>query len=243
MGRKGENQRTKRSMAPSFWSIHRKSHQFTVTTAPGPHSKEESYPLAVLLRDILKAVKTYREAMSIIRDGKVLIDGVVRRTPDFPVGLMDVVDIPTLDKAYRMVPVEGSVLMPIEIPASEKNLKIGKVSSKTTVRGGKIQYGLHDGRSVLTESEIALSPGDSLLLEIPSQKIVRTASLKSDVLALAVKGRRAGKVGRIKEVRPGTFTRSKMVDMEIDGSVTELPAEMVIVIGSEEPLVTVKRSA
>jgi small subunit ribosomal protein S4e len=243
MGRKGENQRTKRSMAPSFWSIHRKSHQFTVTTAPGPHSKAESYPLAVLVRDVLKSVKTYREAKGVIRDGKVLIDGVVRLTPTFPVGLMDVVDLPILGKAYRMVPVSGSVLMPVEIPVSEKNLKIEQVKSKTTVAGGKIQYGLHDGRSVLTESEIALNPGDSLLLEVPSQKIVRTVSLKNDVLALAMKGRRAGKVGRITGIRPGTFTRSKMVDMEIDGSVTELPAEMVIVIGTEEPLVTVKRGA
>lgn len=142
-----------------------------------------------------------------------------------------------------MVPIEGSVLMPIEIPSSEKNLKIGRVKSKTTIRGGKIQYGLHDGKSILTESEIALNLGDSFLLEVPSQKIVRTASLKNDVLALAVRGRRAGKVGRIREIRPGTFTRSKMVNMEIDGSVTELPAEMVFVIGSEEPLVTVKGSA
>jgi small subunit ribosomal protein S4e len=238
MGRKGENKRTKRSMAPSFWAIHRKNHQFTVTTAPGPHLKSESYPLAVLIRDILKVVNTYREAQNVIRAGKILVDGVVRLKSDFAVGLMDIINIPLLGKDYRMVPLERTLLVPLQIPESEKNLKIVKVKSKTTVRGGKIQYGLHDGRSILTESEIATNIGDSFLLEVPSQKIIRTIAMKNNVLALVVKGRRAGKIGRIKEIRPGTFTRRKMVDMEIEGEITELPAEMVITIGNEEPFVT-----
>lgn len=230
-------------MAPSFWAIQRKSHEFTVTTAPGPHPKDESYPLAVLVRDILKTVKTFREAKNVIRDGKITVDGVVRRTPDFPVGLMDVVEIPVLKKVFRMTPIEGSALAPIDIPESEKNLKLCKIKSKTTVQGGRTQYGLHDGRSILTESEIALNRGDVFLLEVPSKNIIRTIALKNGTLALAVKGRRAGKTGRIKEIRPGTFTRSKMVDLEIDGEVTELPADMIIVVGAEKPLVTVTRGA
>lgn len=239
MGRKGANKRTKRSMAPSFWAIHRKSHQFTVTTSPGPHRREESYPLTVLVRDVLKMVNTYREARNVIRDGKIMVDGVVRRKLGFPIGLMDVLEIPILKKVFRMVPVTGSALAPVEIPESEKNLKLGKVESKTTVRGGKVQYGLHDGKSILTESEVALSPGDVFLLEVPSKKIVRSVSLKKGVLALAVKGRRAGRIGRITELRHGTMTRPKMVDLEIDGVIAELPAKMVIAVGDEKPLVTV----
>ncbi|MFQ6134637.1 MAG: 30S ribosomal protein S4e [Nitrososphaerales archaeon] len=243
MGRKGEDKRTKRSKAPSFWTIHRKSHQFTVTTSPGPHGRDDSYPLAVLVRDVLKVVNTYREARNVIRDGKILVDGVVRRTPDFPVGLMDVLEIPILKKVYRMVPVKGSALAPVEIPDSEKNLKLCKVRSKTAVRGGKIQYGFHDGRSILAESETDLSPSDVCLLEVPSQKILRAVALKKGVLALAVKGRRAGKIGQIKELRPGTFTRPKMADLDIEGVVAELPADMVIAVGDEKPLVTVTGGA
>ncbi len=239
MGRKGENKRTKRAMAPSFWTIQRKSHQFTVSTSPGPHGREDSYPLAVLIREVLKVVNTYQEARDVIRDGKILVDGVVRRVPDFPVGLMDILEIPILKKVYRMVPVKGSALGPVEIPDSEKNLKLCKVRSKTSVRGGRVQYGFHDGRSILAESEIDMGPSDVCLLEVPSQKIVRVVGLKKGVIALAVKGRRAGKIGRVKELRSGTMIRSKMADLDIEGVEAELPADMIIAVGDEKPLVTV----
>ena len=239
MGRKGEDKQTKRSKAPSFWAIQRKKYPFTVTPSPGPHGINESYPLVVLLRDVLKIVNTYREATNIIRDGKILVDGVIRKDPDFPVGLMDVLQVPILKNSYRMVPIKGSVLSPIKIPDSENNQKLCKVRGKATVRGGKIQYGFHDGRSILAESETDLSLGDVCLLEIPSQKIKRVIALKNGVLALIVKGKRVGKVGQIKEIRPGTITRRKMVDLDIEGVAAELPANMIIAIGDDKPLVTV----
>ena len=238
MGRKGEDKQTKRSKAPSFWAIQRKEKRFTVTTSPGPHGIEESYPLTVLIRDVLKIVNTFREASNIIRDEKIMVDGVVRKDPNFPVGLMDVLQIPVLEKSYRMVPIKGSVLAPIRIPDSENNQKLCKVQRKATVHKDKIQYGFHDGRSILAESETDLSPGDVCLLEIPSQNIKRVVVLKNDVLALVVKGKRVGKIGQIKEIRPGTITRRKMVDLEIEEVIAELPADMIIAVGDDKPLVT-----
>ena len=238
MGKKGESKQTKRSKASSFWAIKRKKHQFTVTASPGPHGIDESYPLVVLIRDVLKIVNTFREASNIIRDGGIMVDGVIRTNPDFPVGLMDVLQIPLLKNSYRMVPIKGSVLAPLKIMDSDTNQKLCKVYRKATVRRGKIQYGFHDGRSILAESETDLSPGDVCLLEIPSQNIKRVVVLKNDVLALVVKGKRAGKIGQIKEIRPGTITRRKMVDLEIEEVIAELPADMIIAVGDDKPLVT-----
>jgi ribosomal protein S4E len=51
-----------------------------------------------------------------------------------------------------------------------------------------------------------------------------------------------GKIGRIKEIRPGTVTRRKMVDLDIEGVLAELPADMIIAIGDDKPLVTVTGS-
>lgn len=239
MGKKGESKTIKRSKAPSFWTIPRKKHQFTVSTSPGTHGREGSYPLAVLLRDIMKITNTYRETLNIIRDDKILVDGIVRKVPDFPVGLMDVLEIPLLKESYRMVPSNGSVLIPIKIPNSEKNVKLCKIKNKLTVKGGKIQYGFHDGRSILTESEIDLNPGDVCLLEVPSQHIKRALSLKKGVIVIVINGKKAGKVGKIEVLKPGSISQKKMVDLDIDGTITELPADMVIVIGDDKPLITV----
>ena len=237
MGRKGQDKRTKRTLAPRFWTIQRKSYEFTVSTSPGPHSRKISYPLVVLVRDVLKFVKIYREAKNIIRDGKILVDSVVRSDPSYPIGLMDVIDIPELKKTYRILPVKGATLTTVEIPESEKNLKICGIKNKSTVQGGKTQYNLHDGRSILIDNGED-KPGDVLLLELPSQKILKTAQLKVGSIALVIRGRRTGQVGYVKEIKLGTFTRQKIAGLDISGTVTELPANMILIIGDDKQMLT-----
>ena len=68
MAKKGGDKRTKRQLAPAFWDIKRKEGQFIVRTNPGGHAKVQSYPLGILLRDILKVVKTMNEAEKILYD-------------------------------------------------------------------------------------------------------------------------------------------------------------------------------
>ena len=49
-------------MAPLFWGITRKEKRFVVTVRPGSHGKNTSISSAVFLRDMLKIVKTLRDA-------------------------------------------------------------------------------------------------------------------------------------------------------------------------------------
>lgn len=240
MARMGGNKRTKRSMAPAFWEIPRKSFRFTVTVAPGPHPKKESYPISVLIRDVLGLVKTYREAKTVIHEGKILVDGVARREPDFPVGLMDVIDIPSIGKTFRLVPIQGKPLHPIVINESEKSLKLCKVKVKKTVKNGLIQYTFHDGRCILSDDGLKLNPGDTCLLEIPSQKVIKSIRLEKDKLAIITKGKKVGQLGRIEEIKPGSFSRPKMVSLSLGGTLTELPLDIVFVVGEENPLITIR---
>ena len=53
MAKKSGSLKAKRSAAPAFWQIARKEKRFVVRTSPGPHPKNYSYPLLVVLRDIL----------------------------------------------------------------------------------------------------------------------------------------------------------------------------------------------
>ncbi|MCP8310076.1 MAG: 30S ribosomal protein S4e [Candidatus Methylarchaceae archaeon HK02M1] len=239
MVKMGEDKRTKRSEAPAFWKIPRKKLRFTVTVPPGPHPKKESYPIAVLIRDILGLVKTYREAKSVIHEGKILVDGIPRRTPDFPSGLMDVIDIPSIGKTFRLVPILGHPLHPITIHESEKSLKLCKVKVKKTVKGGQIQYGLHDGRSILLSNGVDLNPGDTYLIEIPSQKIIGSVQLQEGTLAIIIRGTKVGQLGKVEKIKPGTFSRPKMVSMSIGSISTELPSDIIFVVGDEKPLIKI----
>ncbi len=237
VGKKGGSNRAKRSVAPPFWPIARKAKKFTVKTSPGPHSKDSSYALAVLIRDVLRLVNTYREARFVASSGKIRVDGVVRRALNFPVGLMDVVEFEGLGKAYRLVPRDKKPLVPIEVPAYEKSLKLCKILKKTTVRGGITQYTLHDGRCVLDEGNLALKVGDTCLIEVPSQKIVNTVRMKNGAQVLVTGGERAGLLGYVEDLKPGGFARKPAATVSIGAATVELPTSILMVVGEDKPLI------
>ncbi|MEM3973016.1 MAG: S4 domain-containing protein, partial [Ignisphaera sp.] len=104
MARMGGSKHLKRLAAPWFWPILRKEYKWVVKPSPGPHPIDRSLPLLVVIRDVLGLAETAREAKRIIFDGKVYIDGVVRKDYKFPVGVMDTISIPDIDFYARFVP-------------------------------------------------------------------------------------------------------------------------------------------
>jgi small subunit ribosomal protein S4e len=60
----------------------------------GPHKTRECLPLILLLRNRLKYALTGKEVTSILMQRLVEVDGKVRTDKTYPVGFMDVVDIP-----------------------------------------------------------------------------------------------------------------------------------------------------
>ncbi|HDM89168.1 MAG TPA: 30S ribosomal protein S4e, partial [Candidatus Bathyarchaeota archaeon] len=104
MGKKGGSLHLKREASPPFWPIHRKKFVWTVKPRPGPHPVSRCIPLLLIIRDILGFAETRKEAKKIISQGKILVDGRVRRDDRYPVGLMDVVSIPELKMNYRVLP-------------------------------------------------------------------------------------------------------------------------------------------
>jgi small subunit ribosomal protein S4e len=237
LARKGGRRRTKRSLAPKFLKIPRKRYKFITTTSPGPHPKDWSINLLTLVRDVLKLAKIAREAKDAIKRGKIIVDGKVRKDPGFPVGLMDVIEIPSINKVYRILPVEEG-LAPFEVPEEEKNVKVCIVKNKINVKNGKFQYSLHDGRNVLASEDIGLKPGDSCLIEVPSQKIVKKIPLEEGIVALVIKGQRSGKICKVIEIEPGTITREPIVKVGINGQEVELPKSTIMPIGEEKPVIS-----
>lgn len=235
MGKKGHNTRTKRSKAPPFWKVHRKENKFIISTSPGPHPRWRSYPLGVLLRDILKVTYTQRETRAALLEGKVPIDGVVRKSTAFPVGLMDVVEIPSSDKVYRMVPKGGRPLEPIEIPKNEKDKKLCKVVSKVTIKGGKVQYGFHDSKCVVGDGSEKIKLGDTCVLSLSSQKILKILGFDKGALALITKGVRAGLTGKIEEIIPGNIINKGYASISLDEGTVKLPTDLLFIVGTDSP--------
>lgn len=227
----------KRQMAPTFWGITRKNKRFVVTTRPGPHPKNRSVPTAVFLRDMMRVVYTLREAKAAIYSGSVKVDGVVRKSLHYGIGLMDVVELTNMDGAYRMVPIRGKLLQPLPIPKEEAAKKLAKVTSKVTIKGGRTALGLHDGRTIISDADVGV--GDSCLLEVPGQKILDTIPLKSGCRALVIKGANAGESGKVESITAGTFILPPRAVVLLGSRSIEIPTDAIIATGNEDSVVRV----
>jgi len=238
MGSIAGSKKLKRQMAPMFWGISRKEKRFVITVKPGSHPKNTSIPTAVLLRDVLKKVKTLREAKSSIYAGKVKVDGATKKSLHHSIGLMDIIELEGTTDMYRLAPKDGRILVPIKIDAAEKSKKLVKVKSKTTIKGGKTQIGFHDGRSIITDTNVNVD--DTCLLQIPEQKILEIIKFEKNSQVIITKGVNAGHIGPINEIKQGTFTLPKRISLLIDDKAIEIPANITMVVGKEKPLIQIR---
>lgn len=232
------SKKLKRQMAPQFWGITRKDKRFVITVKPGPHKKNYAVPTAVFLRDMLKIVTSLREAKAAIYSGKVKIDGVTRKSLHHPIGLMDVIELENVSDIYRLVPTEEKLLKPIKIKESEKTKKLVRVTSKTTINKGKLQIGFHDGRSIISDSDVSV--GDTCLIQFPDQKILEVIKLEAGCQGLVTRGVNAGQIGKIETVEEGTFILPKRVVVILGERKIEIPADIIMPVGKEEPVIQLK---
>jgi small subunit ribosomal protein S4e len=236
MGKKGGATRVKRQMAPTFWNIRRKESQFVMRVKPGPHPKDSAYPLGMVLRDAIKVTHTAKESQIILNEGKVKVDGLVRRDSNLAVGLMDVVELAN-GQVYRLVPKDSELLAPIAVEEAEKGVKLARITSKVTTKGKKLQYGFHDGKTLI--SDVKMKVGDTCLLELPGAKVKEHIKFEKGVTALIITGENAGKVGKIEDLREGIFSLPTRAIVSIDDRMVELPVEMVMAVGKDKPVIKV----
>ncbi|MCJ7613499.1 30S ribosomal protein S4e [Candidatus Bathyarchaeota archaeon] len=247
MGRKGESGHLKRKPAPKLWPIHRKEAVWTVMPKPGPHSLSSGLPLALVVRDILGFAKTGKEAKKIISQGKILVDGKVRRDERFLVGLMDVISIVGTKNFYRVLPSpKGLFLHPID--ADEAAFKLYRIEDKTVVKGGRMHLNLHDGTGSLIELGNTLSPEkvvyntlDVLKFSVPDRELLDHTKLTVGVPALVIGGKNMGRYGKVVTIEKKADKKRRdmlvtLKDMKEEQFQTIL--DFVFILGDAESIVS-----
>lgn len=231
--------RMKRLTTPKFWRISKKASKWAVSTRPGPHRKMDSIPIQVALRDILHLVETGKEAQTTLKHRLVLVDGRVIKDHAFPLGLMDAVAIPKINKFYRIITSKYGLEL-LEIDGKEANKKLCKIDGKRMLRGGKVQLNLHDGRNILVEkSGETYRTGDSVLLEMPGQKIIEHIALEKGTMILVFEGKDKGHIGKVKEIVVTKSKEPNKIIFESDGAEDETITDHIIVVGKTKPVVTI----
>jgi len=203
--------------------------------------------LELIIRDDLRLARTRREVASILAHGKIKIDGRVRLEKNYPVGLMDVVEILDANQTYRVLPLEGKGLSLVRIPKDEAKFKLCKVYRKTTTPRGAVQFGTHDGRNIIVSSDErevgSYSTNDTLRIGIPQQRVLSHIKFEKGNFALVVAGRNLGKSGKIVELKRGTATRPAMVTIEdATGSTLDTMVDYTFAVGTEKPMIKLEAS-
>jgi small subunit ribosomal protein S4e len=224
LGKKGKQQHLKRLPAPKFWPIHRKEAQWIVKPRPGPHKIHQCIPLILIVRDMLQLVKSRREAKIVLSEGQVKVDGKIRKNDDYPVGLMDVIEIPVINASYRVLPAPRKGLILHSITGKESESKLYQIINKTTVTGGHLQLNLHDGRNILCKVEDPKNPEediysthDILQILIPDMEITAHLKFEEGVLALITGGKNIGRFGEVTEIERRESPQPQTVTLEMDG--------------------------
>ncbi|HTY46117.1 MAG TPA: 30S ribosomal protein S4e [Methanomassiliicoccales archaeon] len=236
----------KRLTAPRSWPVAKKTTAWIAKPHPGAHAKENSMPIAVVLRELLQVADTAREVKRILDDRGVLVDGRAVTDFNFAVGLMDVVSIPKIEQHYRMVIDRNGKLRLMKLPEGKQNWKLCRIENKTTVAGGKTQLNLHDGRNVLVSKD-TYKVGDVLKFDVTPEdakatkgktkkaqekRILETYKLAKGNTALITGGSNVGDLAVIEEYLVKRTTGPNLVKFK-DGRSTV--KGNVFVVGGKAP--------
>ncbi|MAG18028.1 MAG: 30S ribosomal protein S4e [Candidatus Diapherotrites archaeon] len=238
MANRGETKSQKSLSAPKARYFMRKENVFTVQSKPGPHTKETSVPLAFVLKHLLEAVGNMREAKQIISDGKVKVNGSVRKNHRFPVGLFDVVAIDDSKKKYRAVfDKKGRIVMK-EVDAKGKDFKISKIVNKRKVKGGKTWITTNDGFTIAIDKE-KVNVDDSIKVSLPEAKIEEIYPMEKGYTVFLTGGTHVGETNKVDSVDKGSLQKKKFVSLGDKETGFQTVTRNVMVVGKSKPEVEV----
>lgn len=229
----------KRLAAPRTWPLKRKVSVWVTKQSAGAHSIEDSMSAVTVLRDMVGACDTAREAKRIIGNRELFVDGKAVKNPKAPVGFMDVISIPKMNLNYRMLITDKGKLALVPIDADEAAWEICKIMDKTVVKGGKIQLNLSGGRNILLDKN-DYKCGDSLKIAFEGQAIMDHYALAAGNTVLIKEGAHSGSIKTVKEVE---VVRGSAPNLVIFTDGTQTVVDNCFVIGAEKSAVTLPEAS
>ncbi len=216
--------------APKSWTIHRKVNKWIIRPNPGAHPLERAMPIGLLLKQ-LGCGQTSRETKKIVNQKAVMVDGTIVKDSHASIGFMDTLKI-SPGTSLRCSLDDKGRLQFIKIPEAETNKKICQITGKRTIKKGKIQLNLSDGRNILIEkNEYAV--GDSLLIEVPKQKILEHLPLEKGSTAFLIKGKHISMIGTIDDIQGNRIWCTKGKER------VETLKKFAFVVGKNKPAVSI----
>ncbi len=219
----------KRLAIPNSWDIKRKGIKFTTRPAPGAHPFGLGMPINLIIRDMLKYAKTNKEVKKILNNKEILVDGKVRKEYRFITGFMDSISSPKLKEHYRIILNKKGKISLLPITEQEAKIKICKITGKKLIKG-KTQLNLFDSRNILVDKD-TYKVGDSIVIELPSQKLKEHLKLEKGVIVFVIGGKNIGTVSTVEDIS------GRKIICKHNNTLFEVPFDYVFVMGKNKGLI------
>lgn len=225
----------KRLAAPRALKLHRKEKTWTVRPSPGPHPLQQSIPLTLIIRDYLKLCDTYREAKKIIADGLILVDDKIQKNHQFPVGLMDTISIPKMQKYFRILFNQRGKLTLVPITENDAKWKLCRIENKTIIPKKKIQLNFHDGKNKLVEKD-EYKTGDVVKLSLKDNKISDVYPFSKGNVSIVIGGKHIGSIASIQDIQIVSSSKPNLALMQGETNFSTI-TDYVFPIGKTKPVI------
>ena len=229
----------KRLAAPRSWPLKRKVNVFIAKQTAGAHPIEDSMAAVTVLRDMIEACDTAREAKKIIGNRELFVNGRAVKDPKAPVGFMDAISIPKMDLYYRMLITDKGKLTLVPISKDEAAWGLYRIQDKTLVKGVKFQLNLSGGKNILLDKN-EYKCGDSLKVQYDGQKILECFPFAAGNTVLIKEGAQSGKVKTLKEVQ---IIRGSAPNVVVFSDDTQTIVDNCFVIGADKPAITMPEAS
>lgn len=230
----------KRLNSPKTWTIRKKGITWVAKPSSGPHGIEDCITINLMLKKLLKYAKTTKEVKNILNGGKILVDKKVRKDHKFPLGLMDVVEIPDMNEFYRILIDNKGRLYLNKIKKEEAGIKLCKIIGKKILKGKKTQLNLYDGKNILVDKDI-YAVGDSVVIDLSNNKIKNHLPLKKGNLVLLIKGNHTGEVAVLEEIlKLKGFAKDKIL-LKLKNKKVETIKDYAFVLGKDKPVIEIEK--
>lgn len=240
---RGPKKHLKRLVAPKHWMMDKLGGVYAPRPRPGPHKLQECLPLILIVRNKLKYALTGREAMAILKQRLLKVDGKVRTDPKYPAGFMDVVTLEKSGDKFRILYDQKGRFVLHKIGEDEEQMKLCKVE--------KVMYGpkrspflrTHDGRTI-NYPDPNLKKNDTIVLDTETGKPAKWIRFKPGCLITCTGGANKGRVGTVvtRERHPGSFDIVHVKDAADNKFATRMNNVFVIGSSAKKPMVSLPKA-
>lgn len=177
---------------------------------------DNSIPIVIAVRDILKLAQTTSEVKRMIHQKLLKINNRPVRNHKESLKLFNLLEA---DKTYILTLLPTGKFTFEE--TKEKNARLCKVINKKLIKNNLIQLNLHDGSNLISKENIPI--GDSVYINLEG-KMKKHISFEKGKEAVVIKGKYLGLKGKIESVH------GNLIKIHLNDKSTDLNKSQIIVL-------------